>query len=75
MTDIMEDFKNDLIKNYEIRYFEGAVDAIDNIQKALIACKIKTGQYPTMEDFIYIILPEIREKNKKNLEDIENEKV
>lgn len=75
MTDIMEDFKNDLIKSYTIRYFEGVVDTIDNIQKALIAGKMKTGQYPTMEDFIYKILPEIQEENKKKLEDAENEKV
>ena len=71
----MEDFKNDLIKSYKIRYFEGVVDAIDKIQKALIGGKIKTGQYPTMEDFIYKILPEMQEINKKNLKDAENEKV
>lgn len=75
MTDMMEDFKNDLIKSYKIRYFEGIVDTIDNIQKALIAGKMKTGQYPTMEDFICKILPEMKEINRKRLEEAENEKV
>ena len=65
MTDLKEQITNELIKDYKKRYFEGIVDTIDNIQKSLVEVKIQTGQYPTMECFVYEILPEMKELNRK----------
>lgn len=68
MEEWKEKITNDLIKYYKKRYLEGAIDTLDAIQKALIATKITTGQYPSVDVLVYKLLPEMKEMRKKDLQ-------
>lgn len=69
----MSELKDELLKDYQKRYWEGGLDTVSAIQKALITTKITTGQYPTMEDLIYKLLPEMKEFNLKCLKELESD--
>lgn len=71
MEEWKEKITNDLLKDYKKHYLEGAIDIVDAIQKALIKTKTMTGQYPTMHDLIYKLLPEMKEMRKKDLQELE----
>lgn len=71
MTEFKEKIKNDLIKDYKKRYLEGAIDTLDSIQKALIKAKIVTGQYPSVDVLVYKLLPEMKERREKDLQELE----
>lgn len=73
MEEWKEKITNDLIKDYKKRYFEGAIDMISAIHKALIKTKTMTGQYPTMHDLIYKLLPEMKKMRKKDLQELEQD--
>lgn len=68
----MNELKNELIKDYNKRYFEGAIDTLDAIQKALIETKNITGQYPSVDVLVYKLLPEMKEMRKKDLQEFKN---
>ena len=67
LEEVKEKMTNDLIKDYKKRYFEGVIDTLDAIQKALIEAKNITGQYPSVDVLVYKILPEMKERRKKDL--------
>ena len=73
MDELKEKITNDLIKDYKKRYFEGAIDTVDAIQKALIKTKIVTGQYPSVDVLVYKLLPEMKEMRKKDLQELEKD--
>ena len=71
MKEWKEKITNDLIKDYKKRYFEGAIDTLDAIQKALIEAKTVTGQYPSVDVLVYKLLPEMKEMRKTDLQELE----
>ena len=71
--ELKEKMTNDLIKEYKKRYFEGAVDTLDAIQKALVEAKNITGQYPSVDVLVYELLPELREMRKKDLQELKDD--
>lgn len=73
MNEWKEKITNDLIKDYKKRYFEGAIDTLDAIQKALIETKIATGQYPSVDVLVYKLLPEMKEMRKKDLQELKQD--
>lgn len=73
MDEWKEKITNDLIKDYKKRYFEGAIDTLDAIQKALIKAKNITGQYPSVDTLVYKLLPEMKEMRKKDLQELKQD--
>ena len=73
LEELKEKMKNDLIKNYKKRYFEGAIDTLDAIQKALVETKNITGQYPSVDIIVYKLLPEMKEMRKKDLQELKDD--
>lgn len=70
----MKDVKQSLMDIYKQSYYEGTIDTINNIQKALVGTKTLTGQYPDMELFVYKLLPEMRDIETKKYEENKNAK-
>ena len=66
-----EVLKEIMIKDYEKRYLEGAIDTINAIQKSLIMTKEYAGKYPEMSDLVYNILPNMRTLHEKRLKEID----
>ena len=73
LEEIKEKMTNDLIKDYKKRYFEGIIDALDAIQKALVETKNITGQYPSVDVLVFKILPEMKEIRKKDLQELKDD--
>lgn len=71
--ELKEKMTNDLTKEYMKHYFEGAVDTLDAIQKALVEAKNITGQYPSVDALVYKILPEMKEMRKKDLQELKDD--
>lgn len=68
---MIEELKEIMIKDYEERYLEGAIDTINSIQKSIIMTKNYTGKYPEMSDLVYNILPNMKTLHEKRLKEID----
>jgi len=75
LEELKEKMKNDLTKDYKKRYFEGAIDTLDAIQKALVEAKNITGQYPSVDVLVYKLLPEMKEMRKKDLQELKDDQL
>ena len=71
---IKDELKQIVMDAYTQSYYEGTIDTINNIQKALVGTKTLTGQYPDMELFVYKLLPEMRDIETKKYEENKNAK-
>ena len=65
----MDNLKDYMMEMCKTSYHEGIIDTIDNIQKALIRAKGATGAYPTMDMFVFKLLPEMRDMETKKYEE------
>lgn len=67
-----EDLKQFIMDAHKQSYYEGTIDTINNIQKALVGTKTLTGQYPDMDLFVYKLLPEMCDIETKKYEESKN---